>query len=165
MSFVSSIIVVEDVVRSRYLYETILQQHVIADFGIYNVGFEGGFAMYQKALFQEVIDGQTLLNKSHNFVLYFEVENIDELEQEIMKNGFEFLHTIREQPWKQRVFRFFDYDNHIIEIAEKMENVSYRLYKEHTTIDEISRLTDIPVDQVLKHIEQYTACEESSHAP
>ena len=57
------------------------------------------------------------------------------------------------------------YDNHIIEIAEKMETVSYRLYKEHTTIDEISKLTGVPVDQVFQHIEQYTACEESSHAP
>jgi catechol 2,3-dioxygenase-like lactoylglutathione lyase family enzyme len=35
------IIVVEDVLRSRHLYETILGQKVVANFGIYNVGFEG----------------------------------------------------------------------------------------------------------------------------
>lgn len=51
MSFVSSIIVVEDVLRSRYLYEQILHLKVTADFGIYNVAFEGGLSLYQRALF------------------------------------------------------------------------------------------------------------------
>jgi catechol 2,3-dioxygenase-like lactoylglutathione lyase family enzyme len=155
MSFVSSIIVVEDVVRSRYLYEEILKQHVTADFGIYNVGFEGGFAMYKKALFQELVDGLDIVGRSNSFVLYFEVDNLAELDEEIAGNGFEFIHRIREQPWKQMVFRFYDYDDHIVEIAEKMEAVSYRLHREGKTAEEISELTGIPVDQVLQHIDRY----------
>jgi hypothetical protein len=46
LSFVSSIIVVEDIPRSRRLYEDILHLKVTADFGIYNVGFEGGLSLY-----------------------------------------------------------------------------------------------------------------------
>jgi catechol 2,3-dioxygenase-like lactoylglutathione lyase family enzyme len=118
MSFVSSIIVVEDVVRSRHLYEKILDQRVIADFGIYNVGFAGGFAMYKKTLFQDLTDGLEIAGRSNNFVLYFEVDNLAELEEEIVRNGFELIHRIREQPWKQRVFRLYDYDGHIVEVAE-----------------------------------------------
>lgn len=157
MSFASSIIVVEDVVRSRHLYEEILNQQVVADFGIYNVGFEGGFAMYKKTLFQELVDGLDIVGKSNSFVLYFEVENLAELEEEIAKNGFEFIHRTREQPWKQMVFRFYDYDNHIVEIAERMDAVSYRLHREGKTEEEISELTGIPVDQVLQHIDKYKA--------
>jgi catechol 2,3-dioxygenase-like lactoylglutathione lyase family enzyme len=155
MSFVSSIIVVEDVVRSRELYERILNQEVIADFGIYNVSFEGGFAMYNKSFFQELVGGLKIVDKSNNFVLYFEVDNLPELEKEIIRNGFEFIHQIREQPWQQRTFRFYDYDNHILEVAEKMDEVSYRLFKEEKTIEEISKLTGIPVEEVLQHINKY----------
>lgn len=155
MSFVSSIIVVDNVVGSRYLYENILHLNVTADFGIYNVGFEGWLAMYKKTLFQDLISGLNIVNKSNNFVLYFEVYNLNEIEDEITKNNFEFIHKIKEQPWKQRVFRFYDYDNHIIEIAEKMDIVSYRLYKENKTVEEIAKLTGLPVDQVLQQINNY----------
>jgi hypothetical protein len=95
------------------------------------------------------------VDKSNNFVLYFEVDNLPELEKEIIRNGFEFIHQIREQPWQQRTFRFYDYDNHILEVAEKMDEVSYRLFKEEKTIEEISKLTGIPVEEVLQHINKY----------
>ena len=111
--------------------------------------------MYKKALFQELVDGLDIVGKSNSFVLYFEVENLAELEEEIVRNGFEFIHKTREQPWKQRVFRFYDYDNHIVEIAEKMDAVSHRLYQEGKTIEEISELTGMPVNQVLQQINKY----------
>ena len=155
MSFVSSIIVVEEIARSRELYENILHLKVNADFGIYNVGFEGGLSMYRKAFFQELIGGEVNLDKHNNIVLYFEIDNLEEMEKEITKNGFEFIHKIREQPWKQRNFRFYDYDNHVIEIAEKMDVVTHRLFKNGNSIEEISKLTGLPVDQVLQELEKY----------
>jgi hydroxymethylpyrimidine pyrophosphatase-like HAD family hydrolase len=155
MSFVSSIIIVEEIARSRVLYENILQLNVTADFGIYNVGFEGGLSMYNRAFFQELIGGQVNLDKHNNVVLYFEIENLEEMEVEIAKNGFEFIHKIREQPWKQRNFRFYDYDSHIIEIAERMDEVIHRLLKKGNSIEEISELTGLPVEQVLQEAEKY----------
>ena len=91
---------------------------VTADFGVYNVGFEGGLSLYGKAFFQELISDQIRIDKSNAVVLYFEVDNLEELEKEMAEQGFEFIHKIKEQPWKQRDFRFYDYDNHILEIAE-----------------------------------------------
>lgn len=41
MGFKAVILVVEDVLKSRKLYEEILGCKVESDFGIYNVGFEG----------------------------------------------------------------------------------------------------------------------------
>ncbi len=155
MGFVSSIIVVDDVMRSRDLYERILNLKVIADFGINNVGFEGGLALYNKSLFQELVGDINIVDRSNNFVLYFEVDDLEGLEDEVESHGFEFLHKIREQPWKQRTFRFYDVDNHILEIAEKMSAVSYRLYQENKPIEEISQLTGEPADLVALEIEQF----------
>ena len=155
MSFVSSIIVVEDVLRSRTLYEKILDMKVSGDFGIYNVGFEGGLSLYRKTFFQELIDGQVDLDRHNNVVLYFEVENLEDLEQKIARNRFEFIHRIREQPWKQRTFRFYDYDNHILEIAERMDIVIYRLQQNGNSVEEIATLTGYSKDQVLQELEKH----------
>jgi catechol 2,3-dioxygenase-like lactoylglutathione lyase family enzyme len=155
MSFVSSIIVVEEIARSRRLYENILHLKVTADFGIYNIGFEGGLSLYRKAFFQELTGSQVNLDKHNNVVLYFEVDALESLEKEIIDNGFEFIHNIREQPWKQRNFRFYDYDNHILEIAEKMNVVIHRLLQTGASIEEISKLTGYPVDQVILEIEKH----------
>ncbi len=154
LSFVSSIIVVEDIPRSRRLYENILHLKVTADFGIYNVAFEGGLSLYRKAFFEELIGGRVDLGKHHNVVLYFEIDGLEEMEKEIAQNGFEFIHGIREQPWKQRNFRFYDHDQHVLEIAEKMEAVYFRLLESGNTVEEISKLTGIPVEQVKQGLEK-----------
>lgn len=155
MTFVSSIIVVEDVLRSRTLYENILHLKVNGDFGIYNVGFEGGLSLYRKAFFQELMGGQVDLGKHNNVVLYFEVDDLEELEKVISSQGFEFIHKIREQPWKQRTFRFYDYDNHILEIAEKMDIVIYRLQQNGNSTEEIAKLTGYSTAQVLQELEKH----------
>jgi catechol 2,3-dioxygenase-like lactoylglutathione lyase family enzyme len=155
MSFISSIIVVEEIARSRRLYEDILGLKVGADFGIYNVGFEGGLSLYSKAFFQELIGGQVDLAKHNNIVLYFEIDTLEEMESEITKEDFEFIHKIREQPWKQRTFRFYDYDNHVIEIAEKMDVVINRLLENGNSTEEIAKLTGYTADQVVREIEKY----------
>ena len=155
MSFVSSIIVVEDIARSRMLYETILHLKVIADFGIYNVGFEGGLSLYRKAFLEELIHNQVHLDKHNNVVLYFEVDNLETLEREISDHGFEFIHNIKEQPWKQRIFRFYDYDSHVLEVAERMDVVISRLQGNGNSVEEIAKLTGYSVDQVLQEIEKH----------
>ena len=155
MSFVSSIIVVEDIARSRMLYETILKLKVIADFGIYNMGFEGGLSLYRKAFFQELLDDQVHLAKHHNVVLYFEVDDLEALEKQIHEHGFGVIHNIKEQPWKQRNFRFYDYDDHVLEVAERMDVVIARLQQAEHSIEEIAKFTGYSVDQVLQEIEKH----------
>ncbi len=150
MAFVSSIIVVEDIARSRGLYEKILGLRVTADFGIYNVGFEGGLSLYRKAFFQELIGGAAELGRTNNFVLYFEVDDLEAFERTLRESGFTFLHGIREQPWKQRTFRAYDFDNHLLEIAERMDAVVRRLRREDHTLEEIAQMTGLPAEEVAK---------------
>jgi catechol 2,3-dioxygenase-like lactoylglutathione lyase family enzyme len=162
MGFKSAIIVVQDIPRSRYLYENLLHLRVTEDYGIYNVSFEGGLSMYGKDFFEQLIASQVDLGKHHDLALYIEVDNLEDAERQIVHNGFEFLHRIKEQPWKQRNFRFYDYDNHILEIAEKMSIVYDRLLREGETIEEISRLTSVPINQIQHEIEELRKNQQSN---
>jgi len=153
MAFLSTIIVVEDVIRSRTLYENILNCKVNGDFGIYNVGFEGGLSLYKKTLFQDLVGSHIEISKkSNSFVLYFEVDNLEDLEKVIEESGFNFIHKIREQPWGQHTFRFYDYDNHIVEIAEIMTTVLHRMQQEGKTIEEIASKTGYSKEQVSQEL-------------
>lgn len=152
MGFLSTIIVVEDVVRSRALYEGVLGCRVAGDFGVYNVGFEGGLSLYQNALFQDLVCDLEIRNRSNNFILYFEVKDVEALEHTVEEKGFAFIHRTREQPWGQRTFRFYDYDGHIVEVAEVMSTVIQRLYGETRSIEAVARKTGYSEDQVQEEL-------------
>ncbi|HOR07307.1 MAG TPA: VOC family protein [Candidatus Fermentibacter daniensis] len=154
MKYICSLIVVDDVKKSRYLYETILGCKVISDFGE-NVAFEGSFAIHQKDHFMKLISNNPVLKKSNSSELYFEDDEIEKTEKIIEDNNFEFIHKIVEQPWKQRVLRFYDYDFNIIEIGEPLEHVAYRLYMENINIEEISKITYLTVDKINESIKYY----------
>lgn len=150
MKFICPLIVVESIEKSRFLYEELLGQQVIADFGE-NVTFAGDFALHEKKHFLDLIGKKEVLNRPNNLELCFEDNNLKEIETKLKENGFEFVHEIIEQPWKQRVLRFYDYDNHIVEIGESMENVAKRLKKQGFSIVDISKITYIPVEN-LEHV-------------
>ncbi len=151
MKFICPLIVVEDVKRSRYLYEVLLGQKVKSDFGE-NVAFEGDFAIHQKNHFQKLINDSPIISRSNNFELYFEEDDLEPIVEKLRENDFEFVHNIVEQPWKQRVVRFYDYDKNIIEIGETLEHVALRLYQDNYTIEEICRITYLPEDVVKKSV-------------
>lgn len=148
MRFVCTIVVVENVLKSRELYEKILNQKVIADFGEFNVAFEGGLALYKKSLYQRLLGEKQILNKSNNFEIYFEEEDLTKIEKKIEELDFEFIHKIKEEPWKQKVFRFYDYDNNNVVIAENMNSTVKRLEKENITIEEIVKVTGMPKNEI-----------------
>jgi len=125
MKYICPLIVVEDINRSRLLYEKILKQKIKVDHGE-NVVFEGDFALHQKSHFQSLINDYPVISHSNSFELYFEEENLEEIEKILEEHNFEFIHRIKEQPWKQKVLRFYDYDKNIIEIGEPMKNFLIR---------------------------------------
>jgi hypothetical protein len=72
-----------------------------------------------------------------------------------MKAGITFVHEIREQPWRQRVIRIYDPDQHIIEIGESLEHLSFRLYQEGKSLDEITKIIMMPAEFIKAGIEQF----------
>ena len=89
MKFICSLIVVENIEKSRYLYEHILKQSVTTDFGE-NIAFAGGFALHKKDHFQKLIGNHTIKNKSNNFELYFEDDDLEKIENQIKDENLDY---------------------------------------------------------------------------
>ncbi len=145
MKYICSLITVSDIKKSRDFYEYILEQKVKYDFGE-NVTFEGDFAIHEKSHFQKLINDIEIKSGGNNFELYFEHDDIEGIEKKLANNNIKFIHQTREQPWKQRVIRFYDPDQNIIEIGESMEFLAFRLFKEGNAVKEISEITSMPID-------------------
>ncbi len=145
MKYICPLIVVSNIEKSRNFYENVLGQKVKYDFGE-NVTFEGDFAIHEKKHFKKLIDNKEIKTESNNFELYFEHDDILEIEKKLIENEIDFVHKTREQPWRQRVIRFYDLDRNIIEVGESMEFLSFRLFKEGMSIKEISALISLPID-------------------
>ena len=155
MKFICSLIVVDDIKKSRHLYESVLEQTVKMDFGE-NITFVGDFAIHQRDHFQSLISNKNTIKKSNSFELYFEHDELPEIVQKIKKIDLELVHEIVEQPWKQQVIRFYDYDKNMIEIGERMEHVAYRLSLQNHTIDDICKITYFEKEKVEKAIKEYS---------
>ncbi len=152
MKFICPLIVVEDIERSRKFYETLLGQRVKLDFGE-NITFEGDFSIHLNSHYQDLIEGREIQTGGNGFELYFESDRIDQMTKRLEAAGVALVHPMREQPWRQKVIRFYDPDNHIIELGESMQALSYRLYDEGKGLEEISALLQLPVDAIRDFIE------------
>lgn len=153
MKYKSVLLVVEDINKSRYLFETVFSQKIVADYGE-DISFEG-FSIHQRKHFENLL-GITVKYQSNSCELYFEDDNLEEISKLIKSNNLQFVHDIIEQPWKQKAIRFYDYDKNLIEIGESFEGMAYRLYKEKYTIDDIlkySFLTKEELDRIIKRKE------------
>ena len=143
MKYKCPLLVVSDIQRSRSFYEDLLGLKVIVDFGE-NITFQGDFAIHLKSHYQKLIDNKEIQHGANNFEIYFEEDDLEGIVQLLKGNGITFVHELREQPWKQRVVRFYDPDHHIIEVGESMENTVFRLHNEGWSVDEISVSTLMP---------------------
>lgn len=154
MKYICPLITVKDIVRSRDFYEDVLNQTVKYDFGE-NVTFNGDFAIHLQSHYSQLIDDKPIRSGGNNFELYFEYDNLDEIVVRLKEQNVEFVHDVREQPWRQKVVRVYDPDKNIIEIGESLEYLSYRLNIEGLTEEQISKIVGIPVDFVKTSIAQY----------
>jgi catechol 2,3-dioxygenase-like lactoylglutathione lyase family enzyme len=141
IKFVCPLITVADMKISRNFYENILEQTVTTDYGR-NVGFEG-FAIHLRSHFKTLINNKEIVTSGNNFELYFEYDDVEQICKKLKAENVEFVHELREQPWKQLVVRFYDPDKNIIEIGETMERLIFRLYQQGHSIDEISKMTGL----------------------
>lgn len=163
MKYCGALIIVEDVARARYFYETLLGQEVLDDY-VEDIPFKGGFSIHKRAHFETLIGGKPVCMKSNAFELYFEDDAIDELEEKLLAANVEFIHGVVEQPWKQRVMRFFDYDKNIIEVGEKMEYTAYRLHADGMPLSEIMKALYMTKEKAEQSIETYKAANTGKQA-
>ncbi|MCP4762555.1 MAG: hypothetical protein GY870_12310 [archaeon] len=163
--FMSAVFFVKDIGVSKKFYVDIIEQKILMDHGK-NVGFEGGFAIWEgeyalKTIFQDksaaIIEKKSNFFGNDNAEIYFEITNLDAMYKKVKKAKINFVHEIVTQPWLQRVFRIYDPDNYIVEFGEPMYVVILRLKEEGISAKEISEKTSMPlpiVNQIIKKFNQ-----------
>ncbi|MGE0078997.1 MAG: VOC family protein [Bacteroidales bacterium] len=120
MKFHSIALFVKNIETAKEFYTNLLNLTIEHDFGK-NIILSNGITIWE--IQESHIINQKLKtnNTSNRFELYFEDENIESVQQRLESKKVSFLHTMHTEPWGQRTFRFFDPDNHLIEIGEPME--------------------------------------------
>jgi len=150
IKFMGPLLVVEDLQRSRRFYEGLLGMKVQNDFGV-NVSFEGNLAIHLKEHFQGLLGGPErfpVVFGAHYGEMYFESDEMEAVLLRLKQAGVEFIHELVEQPWGQRVMRFYDPDRHVIEIGEQMEAVFIRMHQQGLTAQQIQQKTGMPLEFV-----------------
>ena len=148
MVFHSTVLFVSDIEVSKRFYTHFLAFSVEHDFGK-NVILSNGITLWE--ISQEHLINNKLKtgNNSNRFELYFEDEHIDEVFLTLKSAGIQFFHPIQEEPWGQRTFRFFDPDNHLIEIGEPLDVFVNNLHNRGLTPARISAKSGIPIEKVV----------------
>lgn len=150
MIYNSSVIFVRDIEIAKSFYTGLLGCTIEHDFGK-NVIFHNGLAIWQ------IQDDHTIARQlitsdgSNRFELYFETESLDKDHKLLTEVGVKFLHEIKEEAWGQRTIRFFDPDNHLVEIGDTMRTFVLRLFKQGLTTSQISDKSGINIE-IIKSI-------------
>jgi catechol 2,3-dioxygenase-like lactoylglutathione lyase family enzyme len=102
-------------------YINILKLTVDLDFGK-NVIFKNGLSIWEIRDNHIIPTNLGLARMTNSEVnrseLYFETEHLSQVFETLKSRNVRFLHEIHEEIWGQRIIRFFDPDNHLIEIGE-----------------------------------------------
>lgn len=147
MKYQGCLLAVKDISASKHFYENVLHQNAVMDIGVH-VTFEG-FSLQQGYAELVGIAVDSVKDQSHNFQVYFEVEDLDKVYAQ-MKSipSLQWVHEIKEYPWGQRDIRVYDPDKHIVEIAEDMTTVIKRFFNQGMSPEEVSIRTMFPINIV-----------------
>lgn len=147
MKLQSIVLFVKDIEKSKEFYTKILSHSIVHDFGN-NVILSGGISIWQIQQSHIISKELKTSSNSNRFELYFEAENIDEINLKLEQNSVTLLHPIHTEPWGQRTIRFFDPDNHLIEIGEPLEVFVMNMHKHGLSPEQISNKSGIPIETV-----------------
>ena len=155
MKFLSPLIVVSNMEKSKQFYNEVLGLKVVNDFGA-NVTLTGGIALQTKDTWSAFIqkkDSEIILG-GNAAELYFEEDNFDGFIQRINDiKDINYVHPMLEHSWGQRVVRFYDPDKHIIEVGENMFMVVRRFLNIGLSIEETAIRMDVSIDYVKSCLE------------
>lgn len=148
MEFKLALLAVKNVSVSRQFYEELFDQKVVLDLGR-NITFSGGFAIQEDFAWLTDLPVESVIEKSNNMELYFEVDDFDAFMQKIKDyKNIEYVHPPKKHEWQQRVVRIYDPDHHVIEIGESMAVIARRYLAEGYSVEETSKIIQHPVEFV-----------------
>lgn len=144
MKLKNPMLVVTDIEKSVAFYKRVLGLRVIMDFGA-NKTLTGGLALQTAETYKDFIGTSDISFGSNNFEVYFEEDDFDKFVSKLKECDIEYVHSVKEHAWGQRVVRFYDPDKHIIEVGENMKVVCKRFLDSGMTPEQVSKRMDVPI--------------------
>ena len=148
MKYVCTVISVADISAARKFYEELFGLEVYQDYGR-NIAFTCGLALQQD--FDWLVSIPKVLKKSNNAEIVFEEQDFDGFLNKLKAySDIEYLGEVIEHSWGQRVIRFYDLDEHLIEVGEDMQMVVKRFLASGMTMEEVSTKMDVSIEDLTK---------------
>jgi catechol 2,3-dioxygenase-like lactoylglutathione lyase family enzyme len=147
----TTLLAVTDMVKSKHFYEEVLRCTISMNLDEQNVVFVEGFSLQSMQTWPQMIrrDAKMVSFGGNNLGLVFEVEDIDDLMTHLAQfPKIKYLHEVIEMPWAQRVVRFYDPDQNIIEVGEQMAAVCKRFLNQGLGLEEVSIITMMPLEYI-----------------
>ena len=150
MKYVCTVISVADISAARKFYEELFGLEVYQDYGK-NIAFTCGLALQQDFDWLVSIPKAKVLKKSNNAEIVFEEQDFDGFLNKLKAySDIEYLGEVIEHSWGQRVIRFYDLDEHLIEVGEDMQMVVKRFLASGMTMEEVSAKMDVSIEDLTK---------------
>ena len=150
MKYVCTVISVADISAARKFYEELFGLEVYQDYGK-NIAFACGLALQQDFDWLVNIPKEKVLKKSNNAEVVFEEQDFDGFLNKLKAySEIEYLGEVIEHSWGQRVIRFYDLDEHLIEVGEDMQMVVKRFFASGMTMEEVSAKMDVSIEDLTK---------------
>ena len=143
MKYMGTLITVSDIGRSRRFYESLFGLEVFQDYGKC-VGFSCGLSLMQDFGELAGIPDDEVIKGMNSTELYFEEDDMDGFLKKLKAcPKIKYLHEVREYPWGQRVIRFYDPDDNLIEVGEDMRMVVKRFISSGMSEEETAKRMNI----------------------
>ena len=137
-------LVVTDMDQSVDFYQKVFGLHVIMNFGA-NKTLTGGLALQTVETYKEILGTSDISFGGNNFEICFEEDGFDKFADKLKEWDIEYVHPIIEHSWGQKVVRFYDPDQHIIEVGESLKVVCMRFLNSGMTPEQVAECMNIPI--------------------
>jgi hypothetical protein len=152
--FHSSVLITKQLDKLKEFYISILKQEIEHDFGACII-LKCGLSLWNSSDSHPVTKISNREGASNQRMeLCFETEQFDEIYINLKQQNLKLLHDLIEEPWGQKVIRFFDPDENIIEVGESISGFVCRLYNEGLSVQEIVAKTSVSEENVKKELLQ-----------
>lgn len=152
MKYMGSLYAIDDKERTIAFYKEVCGLRVIQDFGT-NFTMTGGISFQTRESWSGFLDKEPndITYGGNDAELYMECEDLDTFVEDLMKrDDIRLIHPVKEHAWGQRGIRFYDPDQHIIEVSEPLPTVVKRLTQQGMSLEQIAEKMGLSLRMVTR---------------
>jgi catechol 2,3-dioxygenase-like lactoylglutathione lyase family enzyme len=149
MKYSGTLLCVRDIKRAKAFYEELFGCEVGMDLGVHVAFTNGIFLQEEKSWMEFIQKGEdALIFGGNDKELYFDTHDLDAFVEKLLARQVALVHPLKEHGWGQRVIRFYDPDQHIIEVGEHLGDVARRFMATGMTLEETAQRMDVPIEML-----------------